>query len=59
MQFFISLINGIRRDTHIASLVELRDLGSGGKLEELREKISLMKRFWLEPPALVTIGHVF
>ena len=34
MQFFISL-NGIRKDTHIASLVELRDLGSGGKLEKL------------------------
>ena len=36
MQFFISLINGIRKDTHISSLVELRDLGSGGKLEELK-----------------------
>ena len=35
MQFFISLLNGIRKDTHIASLVELRDLGSGSKLEEL------------------------
>ena len=35
MQFFISLINGIRNDTHIVSLVELRDLRSGAKLEEL------------------------
>ena len=36
MQFFISLINGIRKDIHILSLVELRVLGSGGKLEELK-----------------------
>ena len=35
MQFFISLINGIQKDTHIAYLVELMDLGLGGKLEEL------------------------
>ena len=34
MQFFISPISGIQKDTHIASLVELMDLGSGGKLEE-------------------------
>ena len=34
MQFFISLINGIRKGTHIASLVKLRDLRSGGKLEK-------------------------
>ena len=35
MQLFISLINGIWKNVNIASLVELRDLRNGGKLEEL------------------------